>query len=256
MFYWIVITLLVITTAIIFLETRRFELTNFVQTQAVSFRRGRDQVADRRMAWPNFAARAVQKFNGLAEGAKREGLSDLNVRQTSQPLGLNFISLYWGPHPTGIDWTSADGTALNVERGCALHFAQGPSGEVACIVNPFSSQLIVPVDKHYVYWIFRSPNGITDNALNDALRVMFAVAQRSSYAGNPTWADWYFYTKLHFFSFVMGLLHADWAKVAFSFLKKGIEKYIEEKEEKKDAKKGAGSGPSNDSQSDSRDVEV
>jgi hypothetical protein len=142
---------------------------------------------------------------------------------------------YEDANAAAMDWTASNSNTLDVEGGCALHFAQGLPGDVVCIVYPFSSRLIVSKDKHYVYRLFRPPDKITDKNLNDAVRVMFAMAHHSSFAGNPGWDDRYAYAKLHFYSLVTRLRHADWTKMAFAMLKKVVEKLLEKKDESSEA---------------------
>jgi hypothetical protein len=228
MIYWIALALILSASVIAFFELKSFDATQFVRSQTLRFRQGIERVAARRRAWSSFQASAENKFRGLVSEAKSQRLfENLYVDRGKQKPGEpNFVTLGWGPHPTGmIDWTSPP-TTLDVEGGCALHFVQGPSGEVVCIIYPFASQLRVPADKYYVYRLFQSPSDITDRKLDDAVRVMFGVAQFSSYARNPGWEDWYWYVKLQVFSSLIKLRHGDWAKLVVDVLKKYVKKKI------------------------------
>lgn len=234
MLYWIVIilllALLVAGATAYYFETQPFEVGHFIDRQVRGFARGQELVHERRQAWPAFANRATEIFNKVVEHAQSEGLFEqLYVSHSPEPRDPNFVTLLWGAHPTGRDWTSSGGR-LNIERKCALHFVQGPSGEVACIIYPFSSTLMIPTVKHHVYWLFSSPNAIDQNALHDAVRVMFSVAHQTSFIGSPAWEDRYFYAKLQFFSFLTRLWNLDWTQTAFDILLKLIKKSLEQKE--------------------------
>lgn len=186
------------------------------------------RVSQRRQAWVDFATRATTRFESLLAKAQRlfEYLYvDSSTRAPSSKGTPNFVTLFWGQHPTGLyDFRAPAGTtSLDVEGGCALHFSQGPSGEVACIVYPFASALRTPSDRYYSYGVFSSPEEIQDKNIDNAVRTLFALAHYSSFAGNPAWNDWYAYTKLRVFSLLRRFWHGDWLKMMYSVLKKYLE---------------------------------
>lgn len=210
------------------------DTVEFLKRQAARFTRGVQRVSQRRQAWAAFDARASARFDSVCEEAKSQQLFEYlyvhsSTRDSGNKEAPNFVMLRWGQHPTGLyDFRAPVGTtSLDVEGGCALHFSQGPSGEVACIVYPFASSLRTPLEPYYVYRVFCSPDRITDKKIDGAVRMLFAVAHYSSFVGGPGWSERYAYTKLRVFSLFRRLWHRDWLKTVYNFVKK----YIEDKAE-------------------------
>jgi len=100
-----------------------------------------------------------------------------------QPPPHSFVTLFWGKHPTGEMDFREKTNKLVVEGGCALHYCQLLSGEVAVIFYPFKSELSEPKKKLYIYRIFSSPEKITENELQKHIKLMFSYAHYSMFYG-------------------------------------------------------------------------
>lgn len=205
---------------------------SFLRQQAQQFQSGIRRVRERRGAWLPFRNRALTRFRNLATEAKNAKLFEYlyadSYPDDEKLPQMSGVTLLWGQHPTGIaDFSEPGKTSLDVEGGCALHYGQAPGGQVACVLYPFSSKTRVPLRKYYVYWIYSSPDRITERQLNWGIRLMFALAHYSSFAGFPTWADWIIYISLRVMTRLVAIWHADWVDAIFEALRKFVQKKIE-----------------------------
>jgi hypothetical protein len=203
----------------------------FLRQQAQQFKSGIQRVQERRRAWLPFRNRALTRFGKLADEAKNaklfENLYPDSFPNDEPPQQMSGVTLLWGKHRTGItDFSQSGKTSLDVEGGCALHYGQGPDGEVACVLYPFFSKTRMPLRKYYVFWIYSSPDRITERQLNCGIRLMFVLAHYSSFAGFPNWADWFCYVFLRVMTRLVTIWHADWVDAIFKALQQFVQKKI------------------------------
>jgi hypothetical protein len=208
------------------------EQIGFLRRQATRFEQGIRRVQERRRAWTPFKERAVSKFQQLARKAQEARLFEFLYADTNpegdKPGHTDFVTLIWGVHPTGVfDLGEPGKTTLDVEGDCALHYSQGPSGEVVCILYPFSSKRRKPLREYYLYWVYSSPDQITERQLNLGIRLLFSLAHYSRFAVNPDLFDRLLCSYLRAVSQLVLIWHADWVDAVFETLKKWVGKKIE-----------------------------
>jgi hypothetical protein len=210
-------------------------IIEFLKEESKKFNAGYERVYERRNAWNAFEDEAVKQFELVCSEALEQNLfTNLYVdyskrHEKKQKKPPSFITLSWCKHPTGeIDFRE-NTNKLVIESGCALHYSQCPSGEVAVIFYPFKSEASEPNKKYYLYKIFSSPKIITENELQKHIKIMFSYAHYSSFMGMSNFSDWYRMKWLQIRSQISKVWHSDWINFIFNQAQKVLENQIKKK---------------------------
>lgn len=204
------------------------DIVKFLSNQSRKFSKGYARVTKRNAAWIKFEQLARTRFNSIAQEAPTQKLFEfLYVKNNKQNnVKTKYLTFFFGQHPIGYDHTK-DNNTLASEGGCALHYSQGPKGDVICLIYPFSSNLISPNIKHYIYTIYSSPEDITEKEIYHHVNLLFSVAHHSSCYGAMGVTDW-----LNMFEIRLNMLWIklqapdpiDYVLAAFEFAAKQIKK--------------------------------
>jgi hypothetical protein len=214
---------------------KKMDIIEFLKEESAKFQKGFKRVSDRKYAWNDFEKKAVSRFESICTEARTQELFEYlyvdhsKKHEKAQIKPPSFVTLLWGNHPIGeTDFREKTRIKLITEGGCALHYVQFPSGEVAVIFYPFRSELRKPSKKYYVYKIFSSPAKITDSDLQKHIKLMFSYAHYSSFLGMSSFNDWCQMKWLQIRSKMREIWHSDWIEFMFNQVQNVLESQIEE----------------------------
>ena len=189
------------------------DIIDLLKSESEKFNKGLLIVNQKRRAWESFEQRAYQQLNSFCVEARTQKLfENLYVTKTDKHRDKhNYVTFFFGNHPIGMQnfGKQSKGKFIS-EGGCALHYTQGPSGDVICVFYPFSSDITTPPQRLYTYRIFRSPESIKDNHILSHVAILFSLAHYSSYAGVPNCIDCYRYIQLRGISLWTKSWNQDW----------------------------------------------
>ncbi len=211
------------------------DIIEFLKEESDKFQKGWKQVSDRRKDWDSFEDKAVITFESICKEARTQNIfenlyvDNSKKHSNDQKKPPSFVTLFWGRHPTGqTDFRENSNNKSVVEGGCALHYSQLPSGEVAVVFYPFKSELSEPNKRYYIYKLFSTPSKITDVDLQNHTKLMFSYAHCSSFMGKATFVDWCRMKWLQIRSRLREIWHADWIEFLFKRVEKILENQIED----------------------------
>jgi len=115
-----------------------------------------------------------------------------------------------------------------LERGCALHLSQLPSGEVVATLYPYQSTLSKPPKDYYIYKVYSNPKNITDKDLQWLIRIMFSLARSSTFARKMVFFDYYILFWLKARTIFRDAWHRDWTDAIMHILGKALDSKINE----------------------------
>ena len=173
------------------------DIVPFLKKEAKLWEKGIERVNKRREAWESFEERAKTYFNSLITEAKTQKLYENLYFHTSKGALKsnnlpNFITLFWGQHPTGeFEFEGKRKGRMVLERGCALHLSQLPSGEVVVTFYPYQSTLSKPPKDYYVYKVYDDPEKIEVKDIQRLVRIIFSLARNTSFARKETFFDYW-----------------------------------------------------------------
>lgn len=210
------------------------DIIPFLKKEATLWNVGIERVNSRRRAWAEFERKAKTQFNSIVTEAKTQKLFDsLYINSSSENIDShnlpNFITLFWGQHPTGeFEFKGERKGRMVLERGCALHLSQLPSGEVVATLYPYQSTLSKPPKDYYVYKVYSGPNHINDSDIQWLVRIMFSLARSSSFARKMTFFDFYILFWLKLRTQFRDAWHKDWTNAIMKILGKALDSKIDE----------------------------
>ncbi len=169
------------------------------------------EVQRKRRAWPAVSRRIDAIFADVKQTFDKKPFFDsLYIdRKTNTTVGVfdqttnqNYISLAFGHHGVGIvrrklDFTGRTiATEIEAERGGALQFSQGPSGDVVVMIYACDSKVKETEQKVVFYRLFCDPESIGDRDVFRAIRVFLWYSRATSFISLPSvgdvlWMTWY-----------------------------------------------------------------
>ncbi len=210
------------------------DIVNFLEKESALWEKGLKRVQKRRQGWEGFEQKARTYFNSIIIEAKTQKLYEsLYVNSSkdssSDDKNVNYITLFWGQHPTGmIERVGKRKGRMILERGCALHLSQLPSGEVVAIFYPYQSTQSEPPKKYYVYKVYKHPSDIKPKDIQWLVRIMFSLARNSSFARNITFFDHWILLWLRVRTELRTAWHKDWTDFMMNILSKSLDSKIDE----------------------------
>lgn len=203
------------------------DIATFLKHQKEKFQKGYSIVGARRSAWASFQQRASTRLNSICKEAPTQELFEFLYVQSASDAKIkaNFLTFFFGQHPIGYDHTKG-GNSLASEGGCALHYTQGPTGNVVCLIYPFSSDLMTPKQKHYLYTVYCSPERISDKDIYHHVQLMFSVAHYSSCFGSMGLRDWLNMFEIRLNGLWNAVIHRDPIDYVFSAFEYAAKKIV------------------------------
>jgi hypothetical protein len=209
------------------------DIIPFLKKESALWKAGVELVQKRRQAWVAFEKKARNHFNSIVTEAKTQGLYDNLYVQTTEDIRSiklpNFITLFWGQHPTGeFEFEGERKGRMVFERGCALHLSQLPSGEVIATFYPYQSTTSRPSKEYYVYKLYGSPDDISDKDIQWLVRIMFSLARSTTFARKVTLFDRLIITWLKIRTLFRDAWHKEWTNAIMSLLSKALDSKIDD----------------------------
>ena len=213
---------------------KKMDIIKFLIKESKLWRSGIERVAARRASWNDFEQKAKAQFNSIITEAKTQKLYENLYAHSSSDYPdkdklPNFITFYWGQHPTGeFEFSEERKGRMVLERGCALHLSQLPSGEVVATLYPFHSVHSIPPKKYYTYKVYSSPDKISNDDLLWLVRIMFSLARSSTFARKLTFFDYFILFWLKARTILRDAWHKDWTDSIMNVLGKALDSKIDE----------------------------
>ena len=210
------------------------DIITFLKKESFLWKKGIERVNNRKSVWPDFENKAKTQFNSIITEAKTQKLFDVLYLHSSGDVHdshkiTNFITLFWGQHPTGgYEFEGERKGRMVFERGCALHLCQLPTGEVIATFYPYQSALLKSPKNYYVYKVYSSPSKITDADIQWLVRIMFSLARSSSFARKMTFFDYYILWWLKTRTLFRDAWHRDWTNAIMQKLSKVLDTKIDD----------------------------
>ena len=206
----------------------KLDYSKLLTKERTIFRNKLSDLDRRRRAWSTVSHQVESYLLHVKEHFDEDGFFDnlyvsrtTNARQLDPLLrrtNQNFVSLFFGNHPTGINQITRDPTSgrtshnNGIERGGCLQFSQGPSGDIVVFIAACASDLVEHSDPQIFYKVYREPEKVTERQVYAAVRTFFWYVRYSSFMSLPTFWDVIF---ISWYQFKTWLHRLEWATIIY-----------------------------------------
>ena len=210
------------------------DIVPFLKKEAALWKEGVVLVNKRRQEWEDFERIAKSYFSSIITEARKQKLyENLYVHSAKDAFESkkmpNFITLFWGQHLTGeFEFEGDRKGQMVMERGCALHLSQLPSGEVIATFYPFQSTLSKPPRSYYVYKVYNGPKKIREKDLQRLVRIMFSLARNTTFARKVTFFDFWIINWLKVRTLFRDAWHKEWTNFIINKIGRALDSKFDE----------------------------